>query len=227
MIAALEIPHRGLFVLACVALLASGCGVGDEVSAQGRADAPSAEASSSGEFDAVAVGTDSDDPDDMADWAYLSAHTPSSQAPTEWDGTINGMKTLWHPNGAKLGEGAYDNSEKTGPWVYWHDNGQKRWEGTYVRDVPRGIEAAWYDDGTQHYLGEFIDGQREGQFSYWHENGQLWWRGPFVDGKREGEFVQFERNGEFDEEASGLYRKGKRVSPLSEEARAKLLALSN
>jgi len=207
-------------LLAAIAGALFACGRGAEVAAQGPPyfEPPT----DSGEEPAA-----DRDPDDMSDWAYLEAHTPSIQATTEWDGTINGMKTLWHPNGAKLGEGEYVNSEKNGPWTYWHDNGQKRWEGTYVADVPRGLERTWYDDGTPQYVGKFIDGLREGPFSYWYENGQLWWQGPFKHGLREGRFLQWRRNGDIDEDASGMYHEGKRVAPLSEEALAKALRATN
>lgn len=216
---------RALTLLAVAACLLSACGVGDEVAAQEHASDPSASAET---LDTNATTEDLDGvPEEMRDWAYLAAHTPSYQAPTEWDGTITGMKTLWHPNGAKRAEGEYDNSKKTGPWVYWYGNGEKRWEGTYVEDAPQGLERTWYEDGTPRYSGKFIDGLRNGPFSYWHENGQLSLKGPFEDDVREGAFIQWRRNGDFDEQRSGFYRGGKRVRELSPEVRADLLAQLN
>ena len=204
--------------------LVCACGSGDGVSAHERAEGPDESAT---RRPTALAEADATDPDSMADWAYLSAHTPSYKAPTEWDGTITGMKTLWHPNGAKRGEGEYANSEKTGPWIYWHDNGQKRWEGTYVEDLPQGLEHAWYDDGTEHYVGKFEDGLREGPFSYWHENGQLWWKGPFKHDKREGTFIQWKRNGDLDEQGSGVYRDGKRVRELPAGVLAEVIGSNN
>jgi len=155
------------------------------------------------------------DMEGMEEWAFLLGHNTPYELPTDWKGQANGLKTLWHDNGTKKGEGEFRDSKKVGPWTFWHPNGEKRWEGTYVDDVPTGVERAWYDDGTPHYEGAYVGGLRQGTFSYWYPNGRLWWRGSFEKGKREGLFVQWASTGELDREESGLYRADEKVGDVT------------
>ena len=148
----------------------------------------------------------------MADWSHLEAHSIRSEGERDWDGSLEGMKTLWHDNGVKSGEGHFENDRKQGPWTFWFPNGQKRWQGSFVNDVAEGEERAWRESGELYFEGKVVKGRREGLYSVWHEGGQLWWRGPYERGKRHGEFEYFHRDGSLDEGLSGEYVRGKKIS---------------
>ena len=148
----------------------------------------------------------------LGDWRHLEAHSSRSEGARDWDGSLEGMKTLWHDNGVKSGEGHFEHDRKQGAWTFWFPNGQKRWQGTFVDDVAEGEERAWRESGELYFEGKVAKGKRHGLYSVWYENGELWWRGPYRRGKRHGDFEYFHADGSADEELSGKYVRGKKVS---------------
>jgi hypothetical protein len=153
-----------------------------------------------------------DDGDVPLEWEHLAAHTARGESLSAWDGSIEGLKTLWHDNGVKSGEGEFRNNQKHGPWTFWYPSGQKRWEGTFVDDVENGEERAWHENGELSYEGRVEKGVRNGVYSFYYDNGQLWWRGPYSKGKKHGAFEYFGRDGQADPKLSGRYDHGERVS---------------
>jgi len=153
---------------------------------------------------------------DLADerWTHLQGYNSQLESPQDWDGTVEGPKTLWYSNGVKRGEGLFRNNVKEGPWAYWHENGQKRWEGVYLAGVPDGLERAWYPNGQKQYEGSFANERRHGSFTTWYENGELWFQGEFVRGSREGRFLQWNEDGSLNLALSGIYSDNEKVSEL-------------
>ena len=147
----------------------------------------------------------------LGDWRHLEAFSTRVEGERDWDGSLEGMKTLWHDNGVKSGEGRFENDRKQGPWTFWYPNGQKRWQGSFVNDVAEGEEKAWRETGELYFEGKVVKGKREGPYSVWYEDGKPWWRGPYRRGKRHGEFEYFHRDGSVDEDLSGRYVRGKKV----------------
>jgi hypothetical protein len=153
-----------------------------------------------------------DDGELPLEWEHLEAHTVRGESLSAWDGSIEGLKTLWHDNGVKSGEGEFRNNKKHGPWTFWYASGQKRWEGSFVDDVEHGDERAWHENGELSYEGHLEKGVREGEYAFYYDNGQLWWRGPYSKGKKHGAFEFHERDGKRDPKQSGRYEQGRRVS---------------
>jgi hypothetical protein len=202
--------HPRALPLLVLAACAGACGPGDVDAAQPAAPEPiSSEAASDPREPAV--------PEGMEGFEHLLGHNTPYQSRTNWKGQRQeGPVTLWHPTGAKRGEGAYDSDgRRTGPWVFWFENGQKRWEGTYERDAVVGLERSWYEDGTPHYEATYVDGLMQGECSYWHPTGRLQWKGHFDRGKRHGSYLEWTATGELDERASGNYVRGKKVAEAS------------
>ncbi len=138
-------------------------------------------------------------------WSSLSAHNGRRQTGGDWEGRLEGFRTLWHDNGVKKGEGRFEQSQKSGPWTWWYESGQKRWEGSYVEDRPEGFERAWFENGQIEYEGTFQGEKREGLFARWYDTGQIEMRGEYRDGRRQGKFHYWRYDGALDRERSGVY----------------------
>jgi len=148
-------------------------------------------------------------------WEPLVAHSSRVTPTPDWDGTLDGMKTLWFESGAKRGEGRFDHGLRQGVWTFWYEQGRTRWEGSYRDDLVDGVERAWYPNGALSFEGASVAGQRHGAFRAWYSDGKPWWEGNYELGVREGLFRYWQRDGSLDPRHSGLYEHGKRVSPLS------------
>jgi MORN repeat variant len=148
-------------------------------------------------------------------WEPLIAHSPRISPTPDWDGSLDGMKTLWYESGAKRGEGRFDHGLKQGVWTFWYEQGQMRWEGSYRDGLVDGVERAWYPSGVLNFEGSSAAGQRHGAFRAWYSDGKPWWDGTYELGVREGVFRYWQRDGRIDEKHSGVYARGKRISALS------------
>lgn len=146
-----------------------------------------------------------------ASWEELIAHTQRISPTPNWDGSVDGMKTLWYERGTKQGEGRFVRGRKEDAWTFWYENGQRRWEGSYHLDLVDGVEHSWYPNGTLCYEGTSVAGKRHGAFRAFYEDGQPWWNGDYSLGVREGTFCYWHRDGSPDKKVSGSYVKGKRV----------------
>lgn len=151
-----------------------------------------------------------------ASWQPQVGHSSRVSPTPAWDGSLDGLKTLWFDSGAKQGEGRFDHGRKQGLWTYWHEQGQKRWEGTYRDDLVDGVERSWYPNGILSFEGSSVAGKRHGGFNAWYSDGTPWWHGTYRMGVREGEFRYWRRDGSLDTKNSGTYAEGRRVSALAQ-----------
>lgn len=149
-----------------------------------------------------------------SNWDGLIAHNQRISPTSSWDGSMDGMKTLWFDSGAKRGEGRFVRGSKEDAWTFWYENGLKRWEGTYHKDLVQGVERSWYQNGTLCFEGTSVDGRRHGAFRAWYEDGQPWWKGEYQLGVRQGPFRYWHRDGTPDDKVSGIYVNGKRSGAL-------------
>ena len=166
----------------------------------------------------VEAAPERDDPDaPLAErFKHLEAHNSARQGPTRWDGRMQGLTTLWHPNGVKAGEGLVVDDLREGPWTFWYDTGARRWEGTFSGGVSEGRERAWHENGVLRHDGVFSGAERDGPYRSWHDNGRPWQQGTYDDGRLHGEYREWRRDGTLDLEASGVYRNGRKVKSLPE-----------
>ena len=155
-----------------------------------------------------------------SDLTPLLAHSARIAPPGDWDGSIDGMKTLWYESGVKRGEGRFSKGSKEDAWTFWYENGRRRWEGSYRKDLVEGEERSWYPNGSLCYQGTSSAGRRHGAFTAWYEDGQLWWTGEYKLGVRQGPFRYWRRDGSPDEKVSGIYVDGKRVKGLDPQTLA-------
>src|SRR6185436_18048130 len=86
------------------------------------------QANSSGSAYSALGDEESLDSDLSKDLGSLVAHSTRISPIASWDGSIDGMKTLWFESGAKSGEGRYVKGVKEDSWTFWYENGRKRWE---------------------------------------------------------------------------------------------------
>ena len=60
-----------------------------------------------------------------------------------------GLCITRYPNGQKMAEQRFQNSEKYGLWTTWHSNGKKATEGNYQGGKMHGLWSEWDDDGQK------------------------------------------------------------------------------
>ena len=109
-------------------------------------------------------------------------------------------------------QGSFKDGKKDGPWVAYWSNGQLRSEGDFKDGERDGPWVYYHENGQLREKGDFKDGIQEGPWVYYHENGQLWEKGDFKDGFQEGPWVVYNKDGTKNDEESGTYRNGEKVS---------------
>lgn len=125
-------------------------------------------------------------------------------------GRQHGRHTSFHPSGAILEVGEYEQGQKHGLWRAFHESGALREESTWELGVQRGTLRQWDAEG-QLLRDAQVHGQLEGLTTTWYANGQLESRGHYSGGRREGRWQFWLQNGELDPARSGEYRSDQRV----------------
>ena len=112
----------------------------------------------------------------------------------------DGSYATWHPSQTKHEEGRYAADRPVGPWRVWHENGKKMFEGAYdEKGELNGPSMTWYTNGMLDSEGCFLHGMKDG--FWWHRDamtcevttsnflaGEL--HGPFVVKSPEGEVLR-------------------------------------
>jgi len=126
---------------------------------------------------------------------------------------------------AKVEEGNYADSKKTGVWKTFFPNGNLKNEITFTNNRPSGYAKMYHENGklmeegvwqNNRWVGEFKSyyengqefmdfnytstGKRQGEQIYYYENGQLMMKGEMKDGKESGTWVGYYENGDKREE---------------------------
>lgn len=126
---------------------------------------------------------------------------------------------------AKVEEGNYADSKKTGVWKTFHPNGNLKNEITYTNNRASGYAKMYHENGklmeegvwqNNRWVGEFKSyhengkefmdfnysstGKRQGEQKYYYDNGQLMMKGEMKEGKEIGTWVGYYENGDKREE---------------------------
>jgi len=117
--------------------------------------------------------------------------------------------------------GAFKNGEQEGPWFTYYENGQLSDKGAYKNGKKEGPWVGYYENGKLYSKGAFKNGEQEGPWVLYYKNGQLLNKGAYKNGKKEGPWVWYNNDyykngqrydGTKDEDFSGIYRNGEKVS---------------
>ena len=110
------------------------------------------------------------------------------------------------------GQGKLENGERVGPWVNYHNNGQLYYKGTYKNGKRDGPWVRYHDNGQLYYKGTYKNDKRDGPWVRYHDNGQLSSKRTYKNGKKDGLWVRYTKDGTVDEEYTGTYKDGVRIS---------------
>jgi antitoxin component YwqK of YwqJK toxin-antitoxin module len=134
--------------------------------------------------------------------------------------------------------GALKNGNREGPWVVYHENGGVRGKGAFKNGKAEGHWRLYWDNGQVRMKSTAKNGKiEEGQpYITYHKNGQVQKRGSIKDGlyrgsvfrdngqlhgegalsleteTMEGPWVVYDEHGNKDQNLSGTYRNGEKVS---------------
>ena len=76
----------------------------------------------------------------------------------------------------------------------------------------QGECVSYWENGHLYMKGNYKNNKREGDWvSYW-ENGQLTYKGNYNGGKQEGKWVSYLSDGTVDEEWTGTFKNGERIT---------------
>ena len=70
----------------------------------------------------------------------------------------------------------------------------------------------YYSDGVLKAKGTYKKGKQNGIFTIYHNNSQILYQGNYLKGKKEGQFNFYYKDGTINEQKSGTYLKGKKIS---------------
>ncbi|HEU4716465.1 MAG TPA: hypothetical protein VFU15_01475 [Bacteroidia bacterium] len=112
------------------------------------------------------------------------------------DSQKTGVWTEYYANGNKKSELTYVNNRPNGHAVMYNDNGKKSEEGTWVGTRWTGPYTLYYDDGTPRQSFNYNQlGRRDGTQTYYHPNGKVAITVDMKDGKETGWKKEYDENG--------------------------------
>ncbi len=98
---------------------------------------------------------------------------------------------------AKVEEGEFVRSRKTGLWKKYWESGKLRSEITYVRGRPSGEYVTYFKNGNIEEKSSWGNGKQNGTYEMYYENGQLMKKKEFSEeGKSTGKVEYFYENGQ-------------------------------
>ena len=109
-------------------------------------------------------------------------------------------------------QGSIKNGKRDGPWISYHDNGQLENKINYKDGEIEGPWVLYYDNGQLASKGEYKDSRKEGTWVKYWGNGQLWSKINYKDGEIEGPWVEYRRDGSINEDVTGTYKNGEKIS---------------
>jgi antitoxin component YwqK of YwqJK toxin-antitoxin module len=100
----------------------------------------------------------------------------------------------------------------TGDNIVYHDNGDLSHKCYFNNGEMQGECVSYWENGHLYMKGNYKNNKREGDWvSYW-ENGQLTYKGNYNGGKQEGKWVSYLSDGTVDEEWTGTFKNGERIT---------------
>jgi antitoxin component YwqK of YwqJK toxin-antitoxin module len=82
-------------------------------------------------------------------------------------------KDLAYKPEAKVEEGNYTDSKKTGPWIEYYPNGNKKDDITFVNNRPNGPAITYYENGNKKDSGCWKGSRWIGEYKHYYENDSL------------------------------------------------------
>ncbi len=125
---------------------------------------------------------------------------------------LDGRWTAWHENGQLHESGAYSMRKEVGLWEWWGTDGSQVARGSFDQGKREGPWTYWYPDGIKMVDANYREGKGEGLWTLFHENGMRKAQGEFLNGEISGYWTIWKENGEVNEERTGRYEGGERVS---------------
>ncbi len=115
------------------------------------------------------------------------------------DDYLDGLRTLYYPDGAKQYEETHVAGKFDGPYRAFYPGGQLQLEGQYVADLGVGTWTGYYADGQKKEEVTMDGNASDGPFREYHPNGKLKAEGKYVAGDREdGELLLYDVNGDLE-----------------------------
>lgn len=110
----------------------------------------------------------------------------------------NSIKKLpAYPTEAKVEEGKFSDSKKTGIWKVFFPEGTIKSEITYLNNRPTGYAKMFYSNGKIQEEGNWENSRWVGAYKSYYSNGQIFYDFTYTNtGKREGEQKYFYENGQ-------------------------------
>jgi antitoxin component YwqK of YwqJK toxin-antitoxin module len=113
------------------------------------------------------------------------------------DSKKTGKWIKYFPSGKVENEITFQNGRPNGYYINYYENGKVQEEGTWVNNKQVGNFKRYHENGVVSQEFKFNEGgKREGMQKYYYENGQLMIEGEFVDGKEAGVIKEYYENGD-------------------------------
>ena len=145
-------------------------------------------------------------------WTYAYGGGEKRDAGEFVNGLREGLWTTWHENGTLELEAHYRAGQWHGTVAEYDGEGRPLSTGTYVDGTLEGMHTTFFPSGAKRAEKTYLRGKPNGAAATWFDGGPMESRGEFVDGRQEGEWTYWNADGSLNEEWTGLYRDGERVS---------------
>ncbi len=128
------------------------------------------------------------------------------------NGKKHGKWMRYYNNGNLFSISNYHLGLKNGDWVTFNTNGKYIEKGKFKNNLEDGPWIRFFENGEINYKGKFMNGKKTGLWVGYHFNGQIEYRGSFKNGKKNGFWEYYSLNGAKNDEFSGIYENGNKVS---------------
>ena len=113
------------------------------------------------------------------------------------NGSIEGQRVLYYPNGQIQIVENYINNQYNGPYQSFFENGAPKQFGTFKNGQFEGELKSYYDEPSGQLKEEIqlINGIENGAVKQYYSNGQLQSEGSYAEGLKAGPFKEYYENG--------------------------------
>ena len=105
---------------------------------------------------------------------------------------FHGPYAEFHPDGAKLCEGAYEEGLRVGDWTFWYNDGKESKRGSYIEGKPDGVWQCFRPDGSLERDESYSLGILDGRWiAYWEDGESPQVQREFKNGERDGTWIRW------------------------------------
>jgi len=108
--------------------------------------------------------------------------------------------------------GNFKNGKRDGAWIGYWNNGQLLFKGNWKKGKEEGEWVGYWNNGHLWWKGNWKNGWREGVWVECWDGGQLLTKGNYKNGKQEGAWVGYNRDRTLNEDGSGIFKNGVKIS---------------